>query len=68
MHGRPGAGAAWSRRTAYERGAFLQRAAARMRELSDVLARTTVLESGKPFVQARGEWMVSADLFDWFAE
>jgi len=59
---------AWSRRTAYERGAFLQRAAARMRELSDVLARTTVLESGKPFVQARGEWMVSADLFDWFAE
>jgi acyl-CoA reductase-like NAD-dependent aldehyde dehydrogenase len=58
----------WSRRTAYERGAILQRAAARMRELADDLARTTVLESGKPFVQARGEWMVSADLFDWFAE
>ena len=58
----------WSRRTAYERGAILQRAAARMRELADDLARTTVLESGKPFAQARGEWMVSADLFDWFAE
>jgi succinate-semialdehyde dehydrogenase/glutarate-semialdehyde dehydrogenase len=27
-----------------------------------------VLESGKPLVQARGEWMVSADLFEWFAE
>lgn len=59
---------AWSRRTPYERGAILQKAAARMRELADELARTTVLESGKPFVQARGEWMVAADLFDWFAE
>jgi len=59
---------AWSRRTAYERGAMLQTAAARMRALADDLARTTVLESGKPFAQARGEWIVAADLFDWFAE
>jgi succinate-semialdehyde dehydrogenase len=59
---------AWSRRTPYERGAMLQKAAARMRELADDLARTTVMESGKPFAQARGEWMVAADLFDWFAE
>jgi succinate-semialdehyde dehydrogenase len=59
---------AWSRRTAYERGAILQKGAARMRELADDLARTTVLESGKPFPQARGEWVVAADLFDWFAE
>ena len=27
-----------------------------------------MLESGKPLVQARGEWMVSADLLEWFAE
>lgn len=59
---------AWSRRTPYERGAILQKAASRMRELGDELARTTVLECGKPFAQARGEWLVSADLFDWFAE
>ena len=39
-----------------------------MRERADALAHTTVLESGKPLVQARGEWMVSADLFEWFAE
>jgi succinate-semialdehyde dehydrogenase len=58
----------WSRRTAYERGAMLQQAAARMRERVDDLATTTVLESGKPFAQARGEWLVAADLFDWFAE
>jgi succinate-semialdehyde dehydrogenase len=59
---------AWSRRTAYERGAMLQQGAARMRERIDDLATTTVLESGKPFAQARGEWVVAADLFDWFAE
>jgi succinate-semialdehyde dehydrogenase len=58
----------WAHSTPYERGAILQKAAARMRELADELARTTVLESGKPFAQARGEWTVAADLFDWFAE
>ena len=59
---------AWSRLTAYERGGILARAASHMREHVDELARTTVLESGKPLVQARGEWSTSADLFEWFAE
>ena len=59
---------AWSARTPYERGALLKRAAELMRASADELGRTTVLESGKPFVQGRGEWMVSADLFEWFAE
>jgi succinate-semialdehyde dehydrogenase/glutarate-semialdehyde dehydrogenase len=58
----------WSRRTPYERGAILQRAAARMREVVDEAAHAMVLECGKPLAQARGEWMVAADLFDWFAE
>ena len=58
----------WSRRTPYERGAILQRAAARMREVADEAAHAMVLECGKPLAQARGEWMVAADLFDWFAE
>src|SRR5437762_7522259 len=58
----------WARRTPYERGAILKRAADLMRARADDIARTTVLESGKPIVQARGEWMVSADLFEWFAE
>ena len=58
----------WSRATPYERGAVLKRAAGLMRADVDALARTTVLESGKPLVQARGEWLVSADLFEWFAE
>ncbi len=58
----------WSKKTAYERAACLTKAAGMMRERSADLARTTVLESGKPFVQAKGEWGVAADLFEWFAE
>lgn len=59
---------AWSNRTPYDRGAILKRAADIIRSTADDLARTTVLESGKPTAQARGEWMVCADLFEWFAE
>jgi len=58
----------WSRKTAYERAAHLKRAAQLMRERNADLARTTVLESGKPLLQAKGEWGVAADLFEWFAE
>lgn len=58
----------WSRRTPYERAAFLKQAADRMRAELEDLARTTVEESGKPLQEARGEWRVAADLFEWFAE
>jgi len=59
---------AWSKRTAYERAAVLKRAADLIRERLADLARTTVLESGKPFLQSKGEWGAGADLFEWFAE
>jgi acyl-CoA reductase-like NAD-dependent aldehyde dehydrogenase len=59
---------AWSGKTAYERGALLKRAAELIRERAADLARTTVMESGKPMAQAKGEWGVAADLFEWFAE
>jgi acyl-CoA reductase-like NAD-dependent aldehyde dehydrogenase len=58
----------WSQKTAYERAAFLKRGADLIRERSAELARTTVMESGKPLAQAKGEWGVAADLFEWFAE
>ncbi len=58
----------WSNQTAYQRAAHLERAASLIRERADKLAVTTVFESGKPLLQARGEWMVAADLFEWFAE
>jgi len=58
----------WSRKTAWERGAILIQAASLMRSRAKELGTITVRESGKPFAQARGEWFVAADLFEWFAE
>jgi succinate-semialdehyde dehydrogenase/glutarate-semialdehyde dehydrogenase len=58
----------WSQNTAYERAACLKKAAEMMRERNADLARTTVMECGKPLVQAKAEWGVAADLFEWFAE
>jgi acyl-CoA reductase-like NAD-dependent aldehyde dehydrogenase len=58
----------WAGRTPYERGAILKRTADLIRVRADRIARTTVLESGKPLAQARSEWLVAADLFEWFAE
>jgi len=58
----------WSRKTAYERASLLEKASNMIRERSAELARTTVMESGKPLAQAKGEWGVAADLFEWFAE
>ena len=58
----------WSRKTPYERAAVLEGCASRIRAEVEGLARTTVLESGKPFAQSKGEWLAAADLFDWFAE
>jgi acyl-CoA reductase-like NAD-dependent aldehyde dehydrogenase len=63
-----GAFPAWSARTAYERATILKRASDLMRERVAELARTTTLESGKPFPQSKGEWGAAADLFEWFAE
>jgi len=60
--------ASWGTKTAYERGAILKRTADLIRADVDHLARNTVLESGKPLAQARGEWLISADLFEWYAE
>lgn len=58
----------WSRATPYERAAVLEKAASLIRAEADALGRTTVLESGKPLAQAKGEWLGAADLLEWFAE
>ena len=39
-----------------------------MRERAGELAKTTVQECGKPMAQAKGEWVIAADLFEWFSE
>jgi acyl-CoA reductase-like NAD-dependent aldehyde dehydrogenase len=59
---------AWAGATAYERAAFLSRAAVLITERADELAPLLVAESGKPLVQARGELVVAGQLFEWFAE
>lgn len=51
-----GAFPAWSRRTAYDRAAILERAADLISQRLDQLAPRTAEESGKPLAQARGEW------------
>lgn len=58
----------WSRRTAYERGAILERAAELIGGRLDALARRTVEESGKPLAQARGEWAGAPNYLRFAAE
>ncbi|MET0880652.1 MAG: aldehyde dehydrogenase family protein, partial [Acidimicrobiales bacterium] len=59
---------AWSTVTAYERAAVLRRASDLVRERLDALGEVTSRESGKPVVQAKGEWVASADLLEWYGE
>jgi len=63
-----GAFSAWASLTPFRRAAFLKKAADLMRGRLDEFARLTVQESGKPFAEARGEWWVAADFFEWYAE
>ncbi len=58
----------WSALTPFRRAGYLKKAADLMRARLDEFARLTVQESGKPFVEARGEWWVAADFFEWYAE
>jgi acyl-CoA reductase-like NAD-dependent aldehyde dehydrogenase len=58
---------AWAARTGYERAKILTQCAAIIRAEAEQLAPVTVRESGKPLVEARGEWLVAADFFDFFA-
>lgn len=60
--------AEWSAISALERSKVLRRAADLMRAEADEAALVMSLEQGKILAQARGEWLVSADLLDWFAE
>ena len=58
----------WSASTAYERGSWLRRISDLIRERTERLAEITVRESGKPLAQAKGEWQVAADIFEWYSE
>ena len=60
--------ALWKATSAYDRAAILHKAANLMRERHDAIAKIMVLEQGKPYPEARGEVIVSADIIDWYAE
>ena len=58
----------WSKTTPYYRADILKKAAGYLRDNIDAIAKDMVLESGKPFTEAKGEWAVAANLFEWYAE
>ncbi|MET0444945.1 MAG: aldehyde dehydrogenase family protein, partial [Pseudorhodoplanes sp.] len=60
--------AVWRGTTAYDRGRVMRKAADLVRERADHIARVMVQEQGKPFAEAKGEVVVTADIIDWMAE
>jgi succinate-semialdehyde dehydrogenase/glutarate-semialdehyde dehydrogenase len=58
----------WSKTTPYYRAEILKKTADYLRQNLDTIAFDMVLESGKPLLEARGEWTVAANLFEWYAE
>lgn len=58
----------WRKTPAIERGAVLRRAALLLRERTALISRVLTLEEGKPLAEARGELLVTAEMFEWFAE
>jgi acyl-CoA reductase-like NAD-dependent aldehyde dehydrogenase len=58
----------WAATNPYQRADILKQVAQLMRTRAAELAQITVAEAGKPHAEARGEWLVAAQFFDWFAE
>lgn len=58
----------WRAVPAYQRGVILRKAAALLRERTPQIAQVLTLEQGKPLAEARGEMLVTAEMFEWFAE
>jgi succinate-semialdehyde dehydrogenase len=59
---------AWSKKNPYIRAEILKKTADLIRTRVGEYARVSVLESGKPMAEARGEWLVAANYFEWYAE
>ena len=52
----------------WERSANLKKVADLLRERIEANARIMSVETGKPVVEAKGEWGATADQFEWYAE
>jgi succinate-semialdehyde dehydrogenase/glutarate-semialdehyde dehydrogenase len=57
----------WRKTPAFERGAILRAAAARLRDRAASIAPIVTLEQGKPLTEALWEVTATADIFDWAA-
>lgn len=60
--------ALWKKKSALERCAVLQKAAALMRERAAAIAAVLTAEQGKPVAEAKREVLLSADIVDFQAE
>lgn len=58
----------WQAVSCWERGTILKRAAQRLRQDADLVARTLTLEQGKPLAEAKAEVLRSADFLEWGGE
>jgi succinate-semialdehyde dehydrogenase/glutarate-semialdehyde dehydrogenase len=58
----------WRRTAPSDRSRILRGAASLLRERTERIARTLVLEQGKPLAEARAEVAAAADITDWYAE
>jgi acyl-CoA reductase-like NAD-dependent aldehyde dehydrogenase len=58
----------WRKTTPYYRAEILKKVADIIRAKAQTLAEDTARECGKPIVEAKGEWLVAANLFEWYAE
>ncbi len=58
----------WRVNTPYFRAEILKKTAGYLREHAAAFAMDMVLESGKPLAEAKGEFLVAANLFEWYAE
>lgn len=58
----------WRATDVEARAAILHKAADLLRERADSIAQMLTIEQGKPLVEARGEIMGAAQMFDWYAE
>ena len=58
----------WKQTTPYFRAEILKKAAAWLRDNITPIAKDMVMECGKPMAEAKGEFLVAANLFEWYAE
>ncbi|HXF60835.1 MAG TPA: NAD-dependent succinate-semialdehyde dehydrogenase [Caldilineaceae bacterium] len=58
----------WKNKTAYERGALMDKAAMLIRERAKEIAHVLTRENGKPFSESMTETIGCAMWFEWFAE